>query len=234
MSHGPSTLGIITTSSLSPISGIRRRKSSRTHGLSRLLTRVHSAVSPRSVFLARVISPSRAASFRSAGIASSRLPSRTSVFPSMSGTLETIFSLLASRKWIIRAGLTGISRGGSGASSASGWVNWRGFRIRGSLFGQTGGLHRPLAVEVELEPNELVLPEAEHDRARGLDGHASVLCERHLAHEQHDLVARVDPILELGPIALVGSEPVPPCLDVALQALVDGWLRQVLRPDHLG
>src|SRR5919106_1332844 len=114
MSHGPSTLGIITTSSLFPISGIRRRKSSRTHGLSRLLTRVHSAVSPKSVSLASSIRPSRATSLRSAGIASSRLPRMTSVFPIMSGTLETIFSLLASRKWIIREGLTGISSGGSG------------------------------------------------------------------------------------------------------------------------
>src|SRR5918996_62680 len=226
MSHGPSTLGTITTSSLSPISGIRRRKSSRTQGLSRLLTRVHSAVSPRSVFLARVISPSRAASFRSAGIASSRLPSRTSVFPTMSGTLETIFSLLASRKWIIRAGLTGISRGGSGASSASGWVNWRGFRIRGSLFGQTGGLHRPLPLEVELEPRQLAGPEGEDDRALGLDRLACGRRSRDLPHEHHDLVAGIDTLLQLSAVALVRRQPVPPQLEIALHPAMDDWLRR--------
>ena len=38
----------------------------------------------------------------------------------MSGTLAAIFSLLGSKKWIIRDGLTGISRTGSGAPRASG------------------------------------------------------------------------------------------------------------------
>src|ERR671910_472499 len=195
MSHGPSTLGIITTSSLSPISGTRRRKSSRAHGLSRLLTRVHSAVSPKSVVFASSISPSRAASLRSAGIASSRLPSSTSVFPSMSGTLETIFSFDASRKWIIRAGLTGISSGGSGASRGSGWVNWRGFRIRGSLFGQAGRLHRPLPIEVELKSRQLAGPEAEHDRALRL--HRDVTCLRaaDLPHRHDHLVACIQEVL---------------------------------------
>ena len=127
MSQGPSTFGTMITSSLSPISGTRVRKSSSTHGLSSELTRVHSAVEPRSVSLATLTRPSRAASLRSAGIASSRLPSRTSVALTMSGTLATIFSFEASRKWIIRAGLTGISLKGCGASMASGWPNWRGF-----------------------------------------------------------------------------------------------------------
>jgi hypothetical protein len=47
----------------------------------------------------------------------------------MSGTLAAIFSFEASKKWIIREGLTGISRGGSGAPIASGWKKSRGFRI---------------------------------------------------------------------------------------------------------
>ena len=46
----------------------------------------------------------------------------------MSGTFAAIFSLLASKKWIIREGLTGISRSGSGAPTASGLRKSRGFR----------------------------------------------------------------------------------------------------------
>src|SRR5919108_4155856 len=52
-----------------------------------------------------------------------------SLAATISGTFATIFSLLASRKWIIRDGLTGISRGGSGAPSASGLKKSRGLRI---------------------------------------------------------------------------------------------------------
>ena len=47
----------------------------------------------------------------------------------MSGALATIFSFEKSRKWIIREGLTGTSRIGSGASIASGLKKSRGFRI---------------------------------------------------------------------------------------------------------
>ena len=72
--------------------------SSSTQGLSRLLTRVHSDVSPRSASRATRISPSRAASLRSTGIASSRLPSRMSVWRAMSGALAAIFSFEKSRK----------------------------------------------------------------------------------------------------------------------------------------
>jgi hypothetical protein len=60
-------------------------------------------------------------------MASSRLPSRMSVFLAMSAALATIFSLEKSRKWIIRDGLTGISRSGSGAPIASGWKKSLGF-----------------------------------------------------------------------------------------------------------
>ena len=58
------------------------------------------------------ISPSRAASLRSTGIASSRFPSRMSTWGAMSGALATIFSFEKSRKWIIREGRTGTSRSG--------------------------------------------------------------------------------------------------------------------------
>ena len=43
-----------------------------------------------------------------------------STFGAMSGALATIFSFEKSRKWIIREGLKGISRSGSGAPMASG------------------------------------------------------------------------------------------------------------------
>ena len=46
-----------------------------------------------------------------------------------SAALATIFSLLKSRKWIIRLGRTGISRSGWGAPIASGWKNERGLRM---------------------------------------------------------------------------------------------------------
>ena len=39
-----------------------------------------------------------------------------STWGAMSGALATIFSFEKSRKWIIREGLNGISRSGSGAS----------------------------------------------------------------------------------------------------------------------
>ena len=131
MSHGPSTFGTITTSSRSPISATSCVRSSSTHGDSSEFTRVHSDVCPRSISRPTRIRPSRAASLRSAGIASSRLPSRMSVFVAMSAALATIFSFEKSRKWIIREGLTGISRSGSGAPSASGSKKERGLRMGG-------------------------------------------------------------------------------------------------------
>jgi hypothetical protein len=102
--------------------------SSSAHGLSRELTRVQSAVSPKSVAFATSIRPSRAASLRSAAIASSRLPSRMSACLAISGTRAAIFSFEGSKKWIIREGFTGISSGGCGAPIARGCPNWRGFR----------------------------------------------------------------------------------------------------------
>ena len=52
-----------------------------------------------------------------------------SVLVATSAALATIFSLLKSRKWIIRLGRTGISRSGWGAPIASGWKNERGLRM---------------------------------------------------------------------------------------------------------
>src|ERR671915_2647030 len=129
MSHAPSTFGTMITSSRSPISPTTRMRSSRTHGLSSEFTRVQRAVSPRSISRPTRISPSRAASLRSTGTASSRLPSRMSTFGAISAALATIFSFEKSRKWIIREGLNGISRSGSGAPIASGSRKSRGLRM---------------------------------------------------------------------------------------------------------
>ena len=128
MSQGPSTLGIMTTSSLWPISPTTWVRSSSIQGESRLLTLAHSWVSPRSISRPTRISPSRAATLRSTGTASSRLPSRMSVLAAISGALATILSLEKSRKWIIRDGRNSTSRGGSGAPMARGLKKSRGFR----------------------------------------------------------------------------------------------------------
>src|SRR3954451_11922002 len=130
MSQAPSTLGIMITLSLSPISPTTCVRSSRTQGDSSELTRVHSCVSPSSISLPTLIRPARAASLRSTGTASSRLPSRMSTVGAMSGTFATIFSLEKSGKWIIREGRTGISRAGSGASIARGLKKTLGVRMR--------------------------------------------------------------------------------------------------------
>src|SRR5919112_4241500 len=130
MSQAPSTLGTMTTSRRSPISPTTCVRSSSTHGDSSAFTRVQSAVWPRSISLPTRMSPSRAASLRSTGTASSRLPSRMSVFVAMSAALATIFSLEKSRKWIIRDGLNGISASGSGAPMARGLKKSRGLRMR--------------------------------------------------------------------------------------------------------
>src|SRR4051795_9739359 len=130
MSHAPSTFGTMITSSLSPISPTTCSRSSSTQGDSSELTRVHSCVSPSCMSLPTVMRPWRAASLRSTGTASSRLPRRMSTVGAMSGTLATIFSLEKSRKWIIREGRNGTSVTGSGAPIASGLKKSRGLRIR--------------------------------------------------------------------------------------------------------
>src|SRR5918997_1332216 len=129
MSQAPSTFGTITTSSRSPIAATSCVRSSSIQGLSSAFTRVHSCVSPSSISEPTRIRPSRAASLRSTGIASPRLPSRMSTCGAISDAFATIFSFEKSRKWIIRDGLYGISAGGSGAPIASGLRKARGFRI---------------------------------------------------------------------------------------------------------
>src|SRR4051812_49180761 len=169
MSHGPSTFGTMTTSRRSPISETIDVMSSRNHGDSSALTRVHSWVSPSSMSRPTLMSPSRAGILRSTGTASSRLPRRMSTAGAMSGTFATIFSLEKSRKWIIREGRTGISRTGSGASMASGLKKSRGLRIRSLRLGAQGPRHvREHRVELQFD----VLPgEAQRDPA-GEDGGA--------------------------------------------------------------
>src|SRR5829696_1128085 len=152
MSQAPSTFGIMITSSTSPISVTSSVRSSSTQGLSRALTRVQSCVGPKSTSFATSTRPSRAAIFLSAGIASSRLPSRMSACFAMSGTFERIFSFEASRKWIIREGLKGISRTGSGASMANGLKNSRGFLMAKTL---SAGLN-PTPAGIRLDRNEVV------------------------------------------------------------------------------
>ena len=53
-----------------------------------------------------------------------------SVVAAMPGSFAAIFSFDGSKKWIIRDGVTGMSRTGSGAPWASGLAKSRGLRIR--------------------------------------------------------------------------------------------------------
>ena len=78
MSHGPSTLGSIITSSLLPAAATICVMSSSAQGELSALMRVHRPVVPKSFACAISMKPARAASLASAGIASSRLPSTTS------------------------------------------------------------------------------------------------------------------------------------------------------------
>src|SRR5262249_19193690 len=163
MSQGPSTFGIIMTSRRLPMAPTREGMSSRHHGLSRLLTRVQRGGPPRTISRPIRIRPSRAASFLSAGMASSRLPSRMSACFAMSGSLAAIFSLEGSKKWMQREGLTGISRTGSGAPMASGFRKSRGLRMAPHVDGAAGPVPpardasappviqgRPLALRVDV------------------------------------------------------------------------------------
>src|SRR3546814_3589228 len=120
MSSAPWTFGAMITSSLSPIAGTRVVRSSSTHGESRELIRVQNWVGPKSVSWPILTRPLRAFSLFSALTASSRLPSSTSVVPTMAGIFAAIFSLPGSKKWIAREGRAGISRRGAGAPTASG------------------------------------------------------------------------------------------------------------------
>ena len=99
---------------------LRQFFTSRNQGLLSALTRVHKPVSPKSTAFATSMKPARAASLASAGMASSRLPRKTSTCLTMSGTRARSFSMCGGKKWIIRSGRTGNSRTGWGAPMASG------------------------------------------------------------------------------------------------------------------
>jgi hypothetical protein len=129
MSSGPSTLGIMTTSRLSPVSVTAAVRSSRPQGESSALTLVQNCVAPKSFLVATSTRPARAASLSAAGTPSSRLASITSTVGAMSGTLATILGFDAGKKWIMRDGRTGISRTGSGAPTARGRKKSFGLRI---------------------------------------------------------------------------------------------------------
>src|SRR3954451_8720351 len=215
MSHGPSTLGTMITDNRSPISVTSVVRSSSTHGLSSALTRVHSAVSPRSTSLPARTRPARAASLFSTGIASSRLPRRMSAFCARSGSLPTIFSLEVSKKWIIRDGLTGTSRTGSGAPTARGLAKSRGFLMgRGTL--QTHfGRGRRLGAHV-----------ASHHLHRGL---GEVRVERDgRVRGNHELVVADVGVQRGVEDALLGdlTREHDPVAVLAAQQIVDGGLEE--------
>jgi hypothetical protein len=108
------------TSSLPPTAATTSMMSSSAHGLFKLLIRTHKDVSAKSWARAASMNPERAATLASAGMASSRLPSSTSTWPIMSGTLARILSMWGGKKWIMRSSFTGTSRQGAGAPTASG------------------------------------------------------------------------------------------------------------------
>src|SRR5690349_14875425 len=118
MSAAPCTLGIITTSSADPASRTAVVRSSNPQGESSEFTRVHSCVPGVDQAFATSTRPARAASFSLEGTPSSRLASRTSTVGAISGTLATSLALDGGKKWIIRDGRAGISRGGAGAPTA--------------------------------------------------------------------------------------------------------------------
>src|SRR2546422_5367061 len=158
MSQGPSTLGIMITSSLSPISRTSVVRSSSSHGLSSEFTRVQSWQSPKSIVRPTLARPSRAATLLSIWIASSRLPSSTSHCFARSGSLATIFGFDASKKWIIRAGRNGISRSGIGAPIAFGRKKSFALRIS-SLLVELHDRHRARGSGLDAEIAERALVE---------------------------------------------------------------------------
>ena len=131
MSHGPSTLGSMTTSSLAPTAGTISSTSSSAHGELSALMRVHSPVSPQSWAWAMAMNPERAATLASAGTASSRLPSTTSTWAISSPARARIFSTCGGTKWIMRSSRTGSCRKGSGAPMARGVKCLAGVRFIG-------------------------------------------------------------------------------------------------------
>src|SRR5262245_13457296 len=174
MSQGPSTFGIMITSSLSPISPTSVVRSSRIHGLSSELTRVHSWQSPKSTVRPIFARPSRAATLLSIWTASSRLPSSTSHCFARSGSLATIFGFEPSKKWIMREGRNGISRGGIGAPIAFGRKKSLALRMASPL---------------------VQLDHANRARRRGLDAEiAQRALVEVLSRDAHARVARLEDV----------------------------------------
>src|SRR5919106_360488 len=217
MSHGPSTLGTMITWSLSPISVTSCVRSSRTHGLSRLLTRVQSWVSPKSTSLPTRINPARAASLRSAGIASSRLPSRMSACLAMSGTFAAIFSFEASKKWIIREGGKGISVAGAGAPMASGLRKSRGLLIGAGRLQGVELAPGVVLVEERLDSHDRSVPERVDPAALHLDLDPIPATEAVVRQGQHMRPPLRD-LEQLCALLLPCREPVVPAFDHRLTA----------------
>src|SRR5262245_42473342 len=168
MSQGPSTFGIMITSSTSPISSTSVVRSSRIHGLSSEFTRVQSWQSPKSISRPTFARPSRAATLLSIWTASSRFPSSTSQRFARSGSLVTIFALDASKKWIMRDGRYGISRSGVGAPIALG--RKKSFALRmASLLVPLDHAHRALGRGLDAQVAQRALVEVLLD-----DAHARV------------------------------------------------------------
>ena len=92
-------------------------------------------------------------------------PSRMSTCGAMSGALATIFSFEKSRKWIIREGLNGISRIGSGASIASGLKKSRGLRMAAAGIYAVSRIPRSMG-ETETRPIETDQADREASGAR--------------------------------------------------------------------
>src|SRR3954468_7633819 len=175
MSQAPSTFGTMITSSLSPISVTSVVMSSRHQGESSAFTRVQSAVSPRSISLPIFTRPARACSLFSTVTASSRLPSTMSALAAVAGSFPTIFSLLGSKKWIIRDGVTGISVTGSGAPTARGLRKSRGVLMSSRILGGRGEIDLvgvdDLGVEGALHHLERRLGQVLGDVGHGVAGH---------------------------------------------------------------
>src|SRR5690606_34028616 len=202
MSSGPSTFGIMMTSSLSPTSVTAAIMSSRCHGESSALTRVHSWVSPGSHARATSSSPSRAFSLSLAGMPSSRLARSTSTLGAISGTFATIFSFEGGKKWITRAGRAGISRTGSGAPTASGRTKSLGERITGPLGSGAGSGVGDHAPGDDLQAQRLVgaLEDRQHAGVDEVAADVVLLGVAHAAVDLHGLAG--DPLGRLADVGL--------------------------------
>ena len=158
MSQSPSTLGTMTTSSLSPISPTSRVMSSRNQGEFSALTRTHRPVEPKSVAFAMAMKPSRAAILASIGIASSRLPSTTSTWPASSPAFARTFSLCGGTKWIMRSSRDGSSRNGRGRADRERLeIFARGFHGRPWMWGFRAS-HRAISQAPQLDARRGALP----------------------------------------------------------------------------